>query len=382
MRVWRIGITLALAATTFTPLLGVAQEPRRVPHLGYISPGDIPHYDNAFLQGLQEQGFILPGEIPRYDAASWQQLLKQGYFEGKKIRIDFRATGQDFARAPQLASELVSLNVDAIFAIPALLVKAAQDAVRKANKSTPIIFGSEFDPVGFGFVKSLARPGGNMTGVAIVDPEFDAKQLEILKETFPRLSRVAYLTNPAWHPDYYLRSEKAMETAAKAMGIKLEIVAANTLEELDRALAEIARGRIQGLVLPQNGPLLFAHRARVRDLAANNRLPAIYGDALWVEEGGLMFYGSSVADRKRRSAALVARVLRGANPGEIPVEQPTTYKLVLNVKTARTLGLTFPREILSRADQVIRKACYANRVAQDPAAPERQQLPSAPVVAR
>jgi putative ABC transport system substrate-binding protein len=145
-----------------------------------------------------------------------------------------------------------------------------------------------------------------------------------------------------------------MGTAAKAMGIKLEIVPANTSEELEAALAEIGRGRIQGLVLPQNGPLLFAHRQRVRDFAAKHRLPAIYGDSLWVEEGGLMFYGSSIADRKRRSAALVARVLRGANPGEIPVEQPTTYKLVLNLRTARALGLTIPREILSRADQVIR----------------------------
>jgi putative ABC transport system substrate-binding protein len=354
MSMRRIGITLSLVVGILAPLLGMPQEPRQVPRLGYISPGDISYYDNAFLQGLEEQGFILPGEIARYDAASWQQLVKQGYFEGKKIRIDFRVTGQDFARAPQLATELVGLNVDAIFAIPALLVKAAQDAVQKANKSTPIIFGSEFDPVGFGFVKSLARPGGNMTGVAIVDPEFDAKQLEILKEAFPRLSRVAYLTNPAWHPDYYLRSEKAMGSAAKALGIQLDTVPANTPEELDKAFAEIGRGRIQGLVLPQNGPLLFAHRARVREFAAKNRLPAIYGDALWVEEGGLMFYGSSVADRKRRSAALVARVLRGGNPGEIPVEQPTIYKLVINLRTAREQGLTIPREILSRADQIIR----------------------------
>jgi putative ABC transport system substrate-binding protein len=209
------------------------------------------------------------------------------------------------------------------------------------------------DPVGFGFVSSLARPGGNLTGVANVDPEFDAKQLEILKETFPRLSRVAYLTNPAWERGYFLRSKPVMEAAARALNIQLETLEANTLEDLEGAFAEILRRRVQAIMLPLN-PLLFANRVRITDFAAKHRLPAIYGDALLVEEGGLMFYGVSIADQKRRSAALVAKILKGAKPADIPVEQPTTYKLVINLKTARTLGLIIPNEILSRADKLIR----------------------------
>jgi len=218
-----VGIILSLALGIISaPLASYAQQSAKVLRLAYMSPGDVPSYDNAFLQGLQDQGYILPGEIPRYDAASWQGLLKRGYFEGQRIRIEIRATGGHFERAPELAAELVGLSSDVIYAIPAPLVKAAQDAVRKANKAIPIVFGPEFDPTGIGLVASLARPGGNTTGLALPDPEFDAKQLEILKEMFPGLSRVAYLTNPAWRPDYFLRSKRAMEAAALAMSIRLE----------------------------------------------------------------------------------------------------------------------------------------------------------------
>ena len=349
-----VGIIFSFALSILSvPLACNAQQPAKVPRLGYMSPGDIPHYDNAFLQGLQEQGYIFPGEIPRYDAASWQGLLKQGYFEGKKIRIEIRATGGHFERAPELAAELVGLNVDVIYAIPAPTVKAAQDAVRKANKAIPIVFASEHDPVGIGFVTSLARPGGNTTGLALPDPEFDTKRLEILKETFPGLARVAYLTNPAWYPDYFLRSKPAMEAAARAMSIRLESFEVNTPEDLEGAFTAIARRRIQAIMVPMT-PLLLSNRDRIRDFVAKRRLPTIYGDALFVEEGGLMFYGASLADQMRRSAALVAKILKGAKPADMPVEQPTTYKLIINLKTARALGLIIPNEILSRADQVIR----------------------------
>ncbi len=354
MKLRTVGVTFAFGLGILSaPLASDAQQSTNLPRLGYLSPGTVPHYDNAFLQGLQDQGYILPGEIPRYDAGSWQGLLKQGYFEGQRIRIEIRATGEHFERAPELAAELVSLNVDVIYAIPAPLVKAAQDAVRKAKKAIPIVFGSEFDPVGIGFVSSLARPGGNTTGLALPDPEFDAKQLEILKETFPWLSRVAYLTNPAWYSDYFLRSTPAMEAAARAMSIQLRSLEVNTPEDLEKAFTKIARGHIQAIMVPRT-PLLLSNRDRIRDFVAKRRLPTIYGDALFVEEGGLMSYGASLADQKRRSAALVAKILRGAKPADIPVEQPTTYKLVINLKTARALGLTIPNEILFRADQVIR----------------------------
>jgi putative tryptophan/tyrosine transport system substrate-binding protein len=349
-----LGILFSVALLIlFTPLVCNAQR-AKVPLLGYMSPGDIPPYDNAFLKGLQEQGYILPSEMPHYDAASWQALLKRGYFEGQKIRIEFRATGQHFERAPQLASELIGLNVDVMFLVPALLVKAGQDALQRANKTIPIVFGPEFDPVGTGIVGSLARPSGNTTGIAFVDPELDAKRLEILKETFPRLSRVAYLTDSAWHQNYSLRSKAAMEAAARAMSIRLETVDANTPEDLNSAFAEIGRGRVEAIVVQARSPLFVVERQRIGDFAAKHRLPAMYGDPIFVEEGGLMSYGASYADLKRRCAALVAKILNGSKPADMPVEQPTTYKLIINLKTAKALGVTVPQGILSRADQVIR----------------------------
>jgi putative ABC transport system substrate-binding protein len=353
VRLGVVGLTVFVALGIYSvPLVSDAQQSARVPLLGYMSPGNVPLYDNAFLQGLEEQGYILPGEIPNYDAASWEGLVRQGHFEGQKIRIEIRATGEHFERALGLAAELVNLNVDVMYAIPAPLVKAAQDAVQRANKAIPIVFGAEFDPVGFGFVPSLAQPGGNTTGLALPDAEFDAKLLEILRDTFPGLSRVAYLTNPAWYPDYFLRSEPAMEAAARAMSIRLRNFKVDTLEDLEGAFTEIIDERIQAIMVPRT-PLLLTNRDRIRDFAARHRLPAIYGDALFVEEGGLMFYGVSLADQKRRSAALVAKILKGTKPADMPVEQPTAYKLIINLQTARALDFTIPTEILFRADQVI-----------------------------
>lgn len=336
-----------------TPLACDAQQSAKVPRLGYISPGDEPRYDNAFLQGLQDQGYIMPGEIPRYDDAFWRGLLKRGYFAGQKIRIEVRATNGHFERAPELTAELVRLNVDVIFAIPALFARAAQQAVQNANKAIPIVFGPEYDPVGLGLVASLARPGGNITGLAWTHPEFEAKRLEILKEAFPRISRVAYLTNPAWNPQYFLKSTPVMETAAGEMGIRLETFEVNAANDLKNTFAEINRRRVEAIVL-SGSPLFVAERQRIIELVAERRLPATYGDAIFVEQGGLMFYGAPYADWKRHAAALVAKILRGANPGDIPVEQPTTFKLIINLKTARALGFTISNEFVSRADQVIR----------------------------
>jgi len=335
------------------PATSKAEQPDKLPHLGYLSPGNIPPYDLAFLQGLQEQGYIEPGEIPRYDPASWQTLVKRGFFAGKRIRIDIRTTGQRFEDAEKLAAELVSFNVDVIYAVPAALVKAAQDVTNKAEKPIPIVFALVFDPVGLGFVKSLGNPGGNVTGVANVDPEFEAKQLEVLKETFPRLSRVAYLANPASFPSYVRKAKSAVGLAAQAMGIQVAMLDADSADQLDRALTEIVRLRCQAVIVSQS-PLFFFNRARIIEFASTRRLPAFYADDLLVHDGGLMFYGSSIADQKRRSAALVAKILKGAKPADIPVEQPTIYKLSINLKTAKTLGIEIPPSILSRADEVIR----------------------------
>jgi putative ABC transport system substrate-binding protein len=320
-----------------------------------MSPGDVPYYDNAFLQGLQDQGYILPGEIPHYDASSWQRMLNQGYFAGQRIHIDIRATGQHFERAPQFAAELVSLNVDAIFVIGGLLVKTMQDAIAKSNKATPIIFGPEYDPVGKGFVASLARPGGNTTGVALADPSFDPKRLELLKETFPRLTRVAYLTNSVFDPDYFRQSDPLMYAAARAMKIRLVILDINNPGDLEKAFVQIDSRRIEGIVIPSRiPPLLIVSREQLIDLVAKRRLPTVYGDVIFVDDGGLMSYGPSLAALKRRSASLVAKILQGAKAGDIPVEQASTFELVVNLKTARALRLTIPTDVLSRADRVIR----------------------------
>ena len=352
LRVFGIIFFLALGILS-APLASDAQQAVKVPHLGYISPGDIPRYDNAFLQGLQDQGYIVPGEIPRYDEASWRALLKRGHFVGQKIRIELRATDGHFERAPQLTAELVHLDVDVIFAIPAAFAKAAQQAVRSANKTTPIVFGPEPDPVGFGFVASLAHPGGNMTGLAFIDPEFDAKCLQILKEAFPRISRVAYLTSPAIYPGYSLKAISVMEAAARTIGIQLETFRINTPQELKETFTEITRRRAEAIVVSSSPPFTNERR-QIVDYVAKRRLPAIYGDAIFVEDGGLMFYGTSFADWKRHAAEIVAKILKGANPGDIPVEQPTTFKLIINLKTAKALGLTIPEPIVLRADEVIR----------------------------
>jgi putative tryptophan/tyrosine transport system substrate-binding protein len=329
-----------------------AQQSGKVPLLGYISPGTVPRFDNAFLQGLQDQGYIVPGEIPHYDKAYWRDLLKRGYFSGQKIRIEVRATGEDFERAPQLAAELVSLNVDVIFAIPALLAQASQQAVQNANKSIPIVFGPEYDPVGSGLVDSLARPPRSMTGLAFTDPEFEAKRLQILKEAFPRISRVAYLTDPAWYPQYVKKSKSEMETAARALGVRLQTIEINTPKGLKDALAEITRARADAIIMSAS-PLFLTERQPIVDFAAKHRLPTMYPDAIFVEDGGLMFYGAPIAEWKRHAAAIVAKILKGANPADIPIEQPTTFKLIINLKTARALRLSIPNKVLFRADQVI-----------------------------
>ncbi len=334
-------------------LLAGAQQQAKIPYLGYMSPGDIPRYDNAFLQVLQEHGYIVPGEIPRYDGASWRGLVKRGSFSGQKIRIAIRASAERYPeRAPELAAELVRLNVDLLFVATTPEARAAQAAVQRASKTIPIVFGPQPDPVGGGFVASLARPGGNMTGLAWHDPELDAKRFEILRETFPRLARVTYLQDAFSSPPVLnLRAREAMETVARAMGVRLEIIEVRSVKELEGAFAQIAGGRAEAIVV-SSGPLLVTARHRIINFVAKHRVLAMFGDALYVEAGGLMFYGNPFADWYGHSAAVVARVLKGAKPADIPVEQPTHFKLLINSKTARALGVTFPPSILLRAEMV------------------------------
>lgn len=355
------GSVMRLGTVMLVGVLGIfmaalpagAQQPAKIPYLGYMSPGDIPRYDNAFLQRLQELGYILPDEILRYDAASWKALVKRGSFVGKKIRIEIRATAERFPkRAPALADELVRLNVDLLFTATPPEAEAARQAVQRASKAIPIVFGPQQDPVGAGLVGSLARPGGNITGLALGEPELDAKRLQLLKETFPQLSRVAYLRDSSFYPPpLRLRATQAVQAAARAMDLQLEVVEVRSLDQLNRKFAQIARGRAEAMMVTA-GPLLVPARHLIINFAAKHRLPAMYIEALFVEAGGLMFYGTPFADWYGHSADVVAKILKGAKPADIPVEQPTQLKLLINSKTAKALGVTIPESILLRAEQV------------------------------
>jgi len=348
-----MSVMVIVAGTLVIPAEAAAQASGKVPYIGYMSPGDIPRYDNAFLQGLQEEGYILPGEIARYDDAFWFGLLKRGRFEGQKIRVEVRATAENYPQhAPALAAELVRLNVDLIYASTPPESKAAQLAVHGANKTTPIVFGPHNDPVGAQMVSSLARPGGNITGLAFHDPELLAKLVEILKETFPRITKVAYVHESAVYPaELSLRAKKAVQASARTSSVRLDIFDVQSDQDLDVALQTIADGRYDAMVIT-GGPLCLKECTKVVAFSLQRRIPAIYTEALFVEVGGLMSYGPPYVDRVRASAAVVARILRGAKPGDIPVEQPTRFRLLINPKAVKALRVTIPEAVLLRAEMI------------------------------
>jgi putative ABC transport system substrate-binding protein len=319
------GITLGILAE---PLAAEAQPAGKLPRLGVLWPGAVPRYEDAFRQ----------------------ELRNLGYIEGQNIVIEYRDTKGDMSRAPQLAAELVRLNVDVIFAAVLPEARAAHAAARDAGRTIPIVFGPVNDPVGEGLVASLARPGGSMTGLKLYDPALRAKQLQILKEAVPRVTRVAWLETPGLSPQSY--HTETLESAVKALGVRSESVALTRPEGLETALAEIARRQPDAVAVVMS-PITIANRHRIVEFAARHRLPAIYGDALFVEDGGLMFYGTSFASYFRRAASYVDKIIKGTKPADLPVEQPTKYELVINLKTAKALGLTIPPSVLARADQVI-----------------------------
>ena len=299
-----------------------------VPRIGYLgnsSPSLEPDLVDAFRQGLREFG----------------------YAEGQNISIEYRWAEGRYERFPALVAELVRHKVDVIVTAgtPGAL------AAKKATKTIPIVIAVAGDAVGAGLVDSLARPGGNVTGSTTIVQELEGKRLELLKEIIPRLSRVAVLTNPANPLDPIVL--KQTQLAASALHLKLEpIVGVKRVAELDGAFATISRGRPDGLVLLADR-FLLAERVRIVELAEQRRLPTMYPYMEMVKAGGLMSYSPSYPDLFRRAASFVDKILKGAKPADIPVEQPTKYELVINVKTAKALGLTIPPSLLLRADQVI-----------------------------
>ena len=312
--------------------LSRAQRSTKIPRLGILAfaPTETPE-----LRALRD--------------ALDQGLREHGYVDGKNIAIEYLSAGGKFEQIPVLASELARLNVDVIVVGPTQVALAVQ----RIAPTIPIVAATLGDPVQDGLAVSLARPGGNVTGLTIFGPELVLKRLEILKNVLPTASRIAAL----WHSDLFAqRSIENLlgeaEAAARFKGVVLQPVEVREPGDLERAFSDIARGRPDALLdIPSN--MLFLERRRVVDLAAKHQLPSIHWVREFVVIGGLMSYGPSAADLFRRSAAYVDKILKGAKPGDLPIEQPTKFELVINVKTAKALGLVIPQPLLLRTDEVI-----------------------------
>jgi ABC-type uncharacterized transport system substrate-binding protein len=314
------------AASVAWPKAARAQQPWKIARLGLLRLGSASSYAGrveALRAGLRELGYV----------------------EGRNILIEFRWA----ATADQLserAAELVRLKVDVIFASSSTEVEAA----RRVTKTIPIVFATHADPVGVGHVASLARPGGNITGLSMVLTELVAKELEIMKQAVPHMTRVGVLvtlTAPSHRP-----ALKAAEATARQLGIQVLTVPVQTVEDLDRAFETMTRERVGGVFVPGSA-LTASHRVRLADLGLKHRLPSMFAVRENVEVGGLMSYAPDLIDLTRRAATYVDKILKGTKPADLPVEQASKYELVINLKTAKALGLVIPPSLLARADQVI-----------------------------
>jgi ABC-type uncharacterized transport system substrate-binding protein len=305
-----------------------AQPPAKIPKVGLLlpySPGPDPRIE-AFRQGLRELG----------------------YLEGRSIVVEYRWADGKFDKLPELAAELIRSNVDVI--VPA--VTQASIAAKKATATIPIVMVGVSDPVGSGLVNSLARPGMNVTGTSSMTAEIVGKHLELLKETLPKISPVAALWNPA-NPVFQALQLREIDLAARTLGVRLQFVEARGAEEIDRAFAAISKAGTKAVIV-LGDPVFISHRKRIADLAMKRRLPAVSGTREHAEAGGLMAYGPSFPDMYRRTAYYVDKILKGAKPADLPIEQPTKFELIINLKTAKQIGLTIPPNVLARADRVIR----------------------------
>jgi putative ABC transport system substrate-binding protein len=305
-----------------------AQQATKIPRIGYLAASSVSANATrleAFLQGLRELGYV----------------------EGKNILIEYRYADGKFDRLAALAAELVHLKVD-------IIVSAGPTATGPAKEATntiPIVMGFDDDPVANGFVASLARPGGNITGLSTLAPEISGKQLEILKEIIPRLSRVAIFGNST-RPGTAL-SRKEMELAARGFGVKLQYIDVLEPKDIESAFRAASKGRADAIIVLGN-PVLNAQRTQVADLAVKNRLPAVYAQPEFMDAGALMYYGASFSDIFRRAATFVDKILKGRTPADLPVEQPMKFEFNVNLKAAKAIGLTIPPNVLVRADKVIR----------------------------
>ena len=319
----RTFMTLVSGGLLAAPLATEAQQARKVPRVGVLAgqSAEISPPILTLREGLRELGYV----------------------EGQNIAIEWRwAHGKD-ERFPDLAAELVSLKVDIIVAPTTASAQAAQ----RATKTIPIVMGFVTDPVALGLVANLARPDGNITGLGVPTPEIAGKRLQLLREVAPTVARIAVLSDPSQPADL-----RGTEAAAQALGVQLQVWKVRSGGELDRAFAAIARERAAGIIILES-TTLFAYRARIAQLAVRHRLPTSAWARELTEAGCLMSYGPNLPDVVRRAAYFVDKILKGAKPGDVPIEQPTKFDLVINLKTAKALGLTIPPSLLGRADEVI-----------------------------
>jgi putative tryptophan/tyrosine transport system substrate-binding protein len=322
--IWLLAIVLLATVSSAN-----AQQPTKIPRIGYLSGTSLSTTSarqQAFRQGLRELGYV----------------------EGKNIVIEWRSGEGKLDRNLAHAAELVRLKVDVIVAPGATEIRAA----RETTATVPIVMIRGGDPVGSGFVASLAQPGGNITGLAILRPELSGKRLELLKEIVPKLSRVAVFASTG-SAEYALLLQE-IEIAAGPLGVKLQPLNIESPKDFETAFQAAAKGRADAVLFRVRGPVLSPHLTRVAALAVKSQLPAIYEAAEEVQAGGLMSYGVNVNDLYRRAATYVDKILKGRKPADLPVEQPTKFELVINLKTAKQIGLTIPPNLLARADRVIK----------------------------
>ncbi len=319
---------LVVAVQLTIGLIADAQQLAKVPRIGYLTVASLSSNVariEAFRQGLRELGYV----------------------EGKNIVIEWRSAEGKFERQSELAAELVRLKVDVIISSGPTMTRAAKEA----TATIPIVMAQDSDPVENGFVASLARPGGNITGLSVLSPELSGKQLELLKEIVSKLSRVAVIGNsnePA-NP----KTLKEIELVAGSFGVQLQPLDVRGSKDIETAFRAATKAHADALIVLASA-IVTDHRTKIANLALKSRLPAIYRSSIWVDDGGLMSYGTSLNDLSRRAATYVDKILKGARPADLPVEQPTKFEFIINLKAARQIGLTIPPNVLVRADKVIK----------------------------
>ena len=319
-----IFVFLLTAALLPTGSITEAQQPK-VPRIGFLEPSGSPTTSprlQFFRQGLHELGYV----------------------EGKSVAIEYRSAEGKQDQLTELAAELVRLKVDIIFALGTPAIAAAKNA----TQTIPVVM-SGGDPIGAGLVASLARPGGNITGLSNFSPDLAGKRLELLKEIIPRLSRIAAL----WNPENQLTAFKETQAAAGTLGVQLQSVEVRSAIDIETGFRAAAKGQA-GAVTAMLSASMFSQRTRTAEIAAKHRLPTMHSQSLWVEAGGLMSYGTHFPDLWRRAAIYVDKILKGAKPADLPVEQPTKFELVINLKAAKQIGVTIPQTVLYQADKVIK----------------------------